>query len=88
MGGLKGKENKVQMKQFTGLCKNTSIFAIPWVISLIMTCILFYGISMTAPRYGTRSCLFVALISVLWTIAFFFHNDIEIQGSVHQTVYC
>lgn len=76
------------MKRFSGIGRNTSIFAIPWMVSLVMTYILFKGIRMTAPRYGTRVCLFAVLVLLIWTSLFIWHQRKVARGATALYIKC
>ena len=50
--------------------KRTSLLVFPFTVSLVLSVYLFKGISLTHPRYGTRTILAAGLILLFWTFVF------------------
>ena len=83
------KMKNIQVIQAKRMSRRTSIFAVPWVVSLIMTYMLFRAVSMTAPRYGTRSCILAVLVALIWTVVFLCHQRrVEKDESTGMCIKC
>lgn len=78
-----------QVIQAKRIGRRTSIFAVPWMVSIIMNYILFKAVSMTTPRYGIRSCMLAAFVVLIWTVAFFYHQRrVEMDESAGMCIKC